>query len=314
MRWAEIWNESDRPNGGCSKRSMRWVEVSIQALPASVDAVSNVLIDAGCGGTVVGPTFAAADAESSRVTGYLPIDDRLEDRLTSIRNRIADFPDYGLPLESDEVRITWVQDEEWATAWKKHFKPVHVGRIVIKPTWEDYEAKPDEIIVEIDPGMAFGTGYHQTTQLCLLALQERIEGGETVLDMGTGSGVIAIAAAQLGARRVVGLDIDSVAVEAAHANVVHAELEDTVQVHRADTPLAFDGAADLIAANILASILLDMADALKEKLRLGGILISSGIIAERADDVRDAYEAIGLRTIETKQDGDWIALISQRVE
>ena len=149
------------------------------------------------------------------VLGYLPVDDRLEGRLTGIRDRVRRLPDFGLELGSGAIDVKWVQDEQWATAWKAFFKPLKVGRIVICPSWERYEAGEGELMVDIDPGMAFGTGNHPTTQLCLLALQDFISGGETVLDVGTGSGILAIAAARLGAWQVVGLDIDTVAVEAA---------------------------------------------------------------------------------------------------
>lgn len=291
---------------------MRWVEISIDATEASLDAVANILIEEGSGGTVFGPTITSANALSTRVAGYLPVDDRLETRLGTIRERINALPGLGLPLESDEVTITWVQDEEWATAWKKHFKPVRVGRIIVKPTWEDFAALPEDVIIDIDPGMAFGTGYHPTTQLCLHALQERLKGGETVLDVGTGSGVLAIAAAKLGAERVVGLDMDTVAVEVALENVEQAGLNDTVTIKRADSPLTFEGEADLVVANILAQVLIEMAGHLLQKIKPGGLLISSGIINERCEDVKTAFEALGLVTIEEKHDGDWVALISKR--
>lgn len=312
MRWREIWNESDRPNGGSSQRSMRWVEMSIEATDASMDAVANILTEEGAGGAVFGPTIQSADAKPTRVTGYLPVDDRLEARLDSIRTRVSSLPALGLPLESDDVTVKWVEDEEWATAWKKHFKPIKVGRIIVKPTWEPCDAGPGDITIEIDPGMAFGTGYHPTTQLCLLALQERVRGGELVLDVGTGSGILAIAASKLGAGSVVGLDVDSVAVEVAQENVNYAGLADVVSIARADSPLAFDGQADVVIANILAQVLIDMVTEIAQKVTPGGLVISSGIIAERAADVRASFEAHGLDTVEEKRDGDWVLIVSRR--
>lgn len=291
---------------------MRWVEISIDATEASADAVANILTEECTGGAVLGPTFASPNAHPTRVAGYLPVDDRLETRLDNIRTRIKALPDLGLPLQSDEVTITWVQDEDWATAWKKHFKPVRVGRIVVKPTWEDFTPLTEDVIIDIDPGMAFGTGYHPTTQLCLHALQERIKGGEVVLDVGTGSGVLAIAAAKLGAERVVGMDVDTVAVEVARENVEQAGLTDVLSIVRGDSPMAFEGEADLVVANILAQVLIDMADLLVQKVRGGGILISSGIIEQRSEEVKAAFEKRGLATIEEKRDGDWVAIISVR--
>ena len=336
---------------------MKWVEIAVEATEASVDAVSNILIEEGCGGTVIGPVPASANAYAtcypsrypyleggrlqvgipggigsssgegcfgedslpkhpspgSRVAGYLPVDDRLEARLLSIRERVRLLPGYGLALESDEVTVTPVAEEEWATAWRKHFKPVRVGRIVVKPTWEEIEARPGDVIVEIDPGIAFGTGYHPTTQLCLLALQDIIKGGEIVLDVGTGSGVLAIAAARLGADSVVGLDADSVAVEVAEENVRHAGLTEKITIRQSDSPAAFEGRADVVLANIIAKTLVDMAEALAEKVRPGGKLVASGIVTERADEVRSAFEAVGLRVDEERADGEWIALVCERV-
>lgn len=292
---------------------MRWVEIAIDATEASIDAVSNILVEEGCGGAVIGPTLASADHNSTHVTGYLPVDDRLETRLTSIRERVRLLPNYGLPLQSEEITVTWVQDEEWATAWKKHFKPIRVGKVVIKPTWEEFKPQPGDIIVEIDPGMAFGTGYHPTTQLCLLALQDIIKGREIVLDVGTGSGVLAIAAAGLGANRVVGLDFDSVAVEVAIENVEQARLSNKIAIYQADTPLAYEEVADIVVANIIAAVLIDMAEGLAAKVKPGGIVLASGIVTERADDVVRAFEAVGLGNVEKRTDGDWIALICERV-
>jgi len=293
---------------------MRWVEIAIEATETSADAASSILIEEGCGGAVIGPTPASAPEPSYRVTGYLPVDDRLEGRLSNIRERVRALPEYGLPLKSDEISISWIQDEDWATAWKKHFKPVRVGKIIVKPTWEEFEAQPGDIIVEIDPGMAFGTGYHPTTQLCLNILQDIVKGGETVLDMGTGSAVLAIAAAKLSAGHVTGLDIDSVAVEAAQANVEQAGLSSTVTIQRADSPKAFNCKADIVIANIIAKVLVEMAEDLFSSLRPGGKLVSSGIISERVDEVRDKYESIGLVTVEVRCMGDWAAIISTRPE
>jgi ribosomal protein L11 methyltransferase len=290
---------------------MKWVEIAVEASESAVDAASNILIEEGCGGTVIGPT-PADSSPVNRVAGYLPIDDRLEARLMHIRERVRLLPGYGLPLESDEVTVTPVADEEWATAWKKHFKPVRVGGIIVKPTWEECDAGPNDVIVEIDPGMAFGTGYHPTTQLCLLVLQEIVKGGEVVLDVGTGSGLLAIAAARLGAQSVVGLDIDSVAVEVAEENVRHAGLTDRVTIRRADSPLAFEGQADIVLANIIAKVLIDMGAALAEKVRPGGTVVASGIVTERADQVRRAFEAVGLSVVQERTDGEWVALVCER--
>ena len=287
---------------------MRWVEIEISATDASADAATNILLEEGCGGTAV----SRSSDSITIVLGYLPVDDRLEGRLVNIRDRVKHLPDFGLELGSDEIGIKFVQDEEWATAWKQFFKPMSIGRIVIKPSWEDYIERVDELVVEIDPGMAFGTGNHPTTQLCVLALQDYVKGGETVLDMGTGSGILAITCVKLGAAKVVGLDIDSVAVEAAQENVKRLGIEDVIRIERADTPNAFEGSADIVVANIIANVIIAMADDLSAKVKPGGKLIASGIIQDRADDVKSRLAEAGLRLIEDRRDGEWVALILER--
>jgi len=288
---------------------MRWVEITIEATDAAVDAITSIMMAQGCGGTAVTQVIDMPSQNQTDVIGYLPVDDRLEDRLQAIRRGITSLPDFGLELRSDEIGIKWVADEDWATAWKQHFHPIRMGRIVIKPSWEDFEPEAGDIIVDIDPGMAFGTGNHPTTELCILALQDYIKGGETVLDMGAGSGILAMAAAKLGAGKVVGLDIDSVAVEVARENVKNAGLDNTIEIDRAETPLAFDGQADIVVANIIAKVIIEMAPDLAAKVKPGGILIASGIIQEHASDVCSALESAGLSFIEQRVEADWVALV-----
>jgi len=288
---------------------MRWVEITIEATDAAVDAVTSIMMAQGCGGTAVTQVIDTPSQNQTDVIGYLPVDDRLEDRLQAIRRGITSLPDFGLELRSDGIGIKWVADEDWANAWKQHFHPIRMGRIVIKPSWEDFEPEAGDIIVDIDPGMAFGTGNHPTTELCILALQDYIKGGETVLDMGVGSGILAMVAAKLGAAKIVGLDIDSVAVEVARENVKNAGLDDAIEIDRAETPLAFDGQADIVVANIIAKVIIDMAPDLAAKVKPGGILIASGIIADRAPNVIAALESAGLSFIEQRVEADWVALV-----
>lgn len=287
---------------------MRWAEISVDAECGSAEAVTNILMDEGCGGTVMEHSSARPFENSVLVKGYLPVDDTLEKRLESIRRRVALLPDFGLQVESDGITVKWVEDDDWATAWRKYFKPIRWGRIVVKPSWEDWQEQPDDVIVEIDPGMAFGTGNHPTTALCLLILQDLIKGGETVLDVGTGSGILAIAAAKLGASVVAAIDVDPVAVEVARKNIESAGVN--VDVILADTPLVFSDRADIVVANIVPNVIIGMAEALAEKVKLGGKLVTSGIVVERLDEVRSKLESIGLETLDWRVHEDWVALIS----
>jgi len=288
---------------------MRWVEITIEATDAAVDAVTGIMMNEGCGGTAITQVVDTPSQNQTDVIGYLPVDDRLEGRLQNIREHIHELPGFGLELRSDEIGIKWVADEDWATAWKQHFHPIRMGRIVIKPSWEDFEPDPGDIVIDIDPGMAFGTGYHPTTKLCILALQNYIKCGETVLDMGTGSAILAMAAAKLGAAKVVGLDIDSVAVEVAKQNVAHAGLGDIIEIDRADSPRAFDGQADIVVANIIAKVIIEMASDLVAKVKPDGILIASGIVRERAPDVCSALESAGFEFVEQRTEAEWVALV-----
>ncbi len=288
---------------------MRWAEITIEATEASADAATNIMIEEGCGGTA-----SREQADTVSVTGYLPVDDRLEGKLTSIRERVRLLPELGLVLISPELSIKWVEDDDWATAWKKYFKPIRFGRIVVKPSWEEFEPGPDDVIVEIDPGMAFGTGNHPTTALCLMLLQELVTGGEIVLDVGTGSGILAIAAAKLGASHVTGLDYDPVAVEAAIRNVEMSGLSDRIDIREADNPSAFDGKAELVIANIIPNVIIGMASDLAAKVKPGGKLVTSGIVIERADEVRTALEQQSLIFKDQRVDGDWVALVHEKAD
>ncbi|HEX6506658.1 MAG TPA: 50S ribosomal protein L11 methyltransferase, partial [Chloroflexota bacterium] len=198
----------------------------------------------------------------------------------------------------------YIDEEDWANAWKEHFQPLKVGRIVIKPTWREWQAQPDELVVELDPGMAFGTGLHPTTRLMLSALQTRVRPDMRVLDLGTGSGILAIPSAMLGAD-VTALDTSEVAVEVARENVAANSMSGRIRVDRGSIDALAGEQYDLVLANIIASVLSDLAPRLASALRPGGELLASGIIEERADVVRDAFTEAGLVLTHQESDGDW---------
>jgi len=292
---------------------MRWIEVGVNAAPESIDAVTNILMEHGCGGTAVCGSSDCVSEGGARVTGYFPADDRAQARLSGICDRVRSLPSFGLRLVSDEVAVRWVEDTEWVDAWKQFFRPVRIGRVVVSPSWRSVAPRPDDVVVQLDPGMAFGTGYHETTRLCLLALQERIKGGERVLDVGTGSGILAIASAKLGASEVVGLEIDPVAAEAARSNVRNAGLDAVVRVCEADSPRAFAGEADVVVANIVAETIICLGDALAEKTRRGGTLIVSGVILDREAEVASRLSALELELAGCGHLGEWAALAFRRI-
>ncbi len=225
------------------------------------------------------------------------------------------------PIPEPRVRI--LQEEDWSQAWKKFYHPIRVGkRVVLKPSWEHFQAQPGDLIIQLDPGMAFGTGLHPTTRLCVAALEEWFRPGEGVLDVGTGSGVLAIVAAKLGARPVLATDIDLVAVAAAQENIRRNALalgeEAGLQVIQGSVPAGMAGRFPLVVANILAEVIVGLLDgeyggpSLVEPLAPSGHLILSGILAEKTGLVLEAAERHGLGLVAQRQEEDWVALVLAR--
>lgn len=283
---------------------MRWAEICIEAAPDAVDAVGAALSDVGCSGFEVRDTAAPP-----AVAGYLPVDDRLEDRLAALQTALAQLPDFGISGAGTALTLRHVEEEDWANAWKAYFKPTRVGRhLVVTPPWEQPDLGPQDLPLVIDPGMAFGTGSHPTTQLCLTALEDFVAPSDSVADIGTGSGILAIAAVRLGAEPVHASDIDPLAVRIARENaaVNHA----SVTVDETVPP----GPYTVVVANILADVIIGMASELSAKTRPGGTLIASGIIDTREADVASALTAAGFRLRETRRQAEWVALVLTRRE
>ena len=281
---------------------MRWAEIQIDAEPNAVDAVGAALYDVGCGGFEV-REMAAPPA----VAGYLPVDDRLESRLEQLQDALAKLPEFGVLGAGTELTLRYVEEADWATAWKAYYKPMRIGkRLVVTPPWETPTLGPDDLPIIVDPGMAFGTGSHPTTQLCLVALEEYVHPETTVADVGTGSGILAIAAAKLGAASVVANDNDPLAVKIARENAavngVSIEIADTIP----------PGPYAVVVANILADVIIGMAEQLAEWTQPGGTFIASGIIDTRETDVRQAVEAAGFSSKDTRHQDEWVALIFER--
>lgn len=291
-----------------------WLEVSVRVDGEAAEAVSQVLDRYVRGGAVIermlidGPG-AHDDIDVLTVKGYIEIDDyegrrKIQEALWHLGQLY--------PIPEPTFRV--IAEADWSEAWKAHYAVLHVGqRTVIVPQWQDYTPQPGEVAVILDPGMAFGTGTHPTTRLCLAALEEVIRPGMRVLDLGTGSGVLAIAAARQGAAGVLALDNDSIAVDSARRNISFNGLGDVVQV-RAGSFERAQGPYDLILVNILAQIIVDMLElGLADLLAPQGIMVASGIIDTQEDQVRHALAAHGLRVVERQAEHDWIALIADRI-
>lgn len=229
-----------------------------------------------------------------------------------IEDRIKGLEAHGIFLKNYIVTSSTVREEDWANNWKKYYKPTRVGeRFLIRPLWEDYTAKEGEIVISMDPGMAFGTGTHETTRMCLEALERYIRQDNRVLDIGTGSGILAIGASLLGAREVVGVDLDPVAVASAKENVSYNNLGN-VEILEGNLMEVVDGEADIIVANIIAEIIVVLIDDVYKKLQDGGVFISSGIIKEKEELVTRKLLDSGFFIKETNYQGEWVCIVAIR--
>jgi ribosomal protein L11 methyltransferase len=315
----------------------RWLEVSIRATAEAAEAVSALFEQVGHGGVVIEPELAQGHSEDDAVPApggfavlrtYLPEGAALEAQRARLERAIGVLRAFNL-APMDELQFRWLSEDDWASAWKRHYTVQRIGRRwVIKPQWQDYTPRPGDLVIELDPGMAFGTGLHPTTQLVLEALEDLAERGEVagkaLLDLGTGSGILAIGAARLGAASVLALDVDGVATSAAMRNVaanavagvvavrqatLGAPVEGTVAVPGLSYQAAFDG----ILANIVTRVIAERAAPLAAALRPHGWLVASGIITDREAEATAALEAHGLSIERRRQRGDWVALECRRV-
>ena len=314
---------------------MKWAEISIQTTHEATDVVAEIYHDLGASGVVIedpellndyidagmwdfSNMTRAVDTDAVTVKAYLPVDEDLDERLRLFEARIREFQSVtGDGMEKGSCAISWatVQDEDWSENWKKYFHPEKVGSlIVIKPTWEDYIASPDDIVIELDPGAAFGTGTHPTTAMCIRELELLVRGGMRVFDVGTGSGVLSIAAARLGAADVTAMDYDRTAVNVAEENIRQNRLEGQIRTGISDLLKSFEGQADLIVANIIADIIIRLFEELDEHLAPGGHLLASGIIAERLPDVTEACLACGFTVDKVIEEKGWAAMVISRGE
>ena len=295
-----------------------WLELSIETPPEYVEPLTEIFHCYGEGGVAVEQPggFNPDEGESPPIPDrvvvktYLPVDHTTDHRRSQI--------DVGVRLVAHlapvtELRERRVSQSEWQNSWKEFFHVLRVGeRIVVCPTWREYEAKPDEVIVHLDPGMAFGTGHHPTTRMCLEIIEQTVTPGDSVLDLGCGSGILSIAAVKLGAERAVGFEIDPIAVKAGRANIDLNRAADSVELIHGTlpSPRAPAGSFDCVFANISARVVTDLAARLVECIAPGGCLLVSGVIEKHMGGVTDALTAEGAIIERQEIDGDWVALLA----
>jgi ribosomal protein L11 methyltransferase len=304
-----------------------WLELAVEADVEAVEAVSEILGRVAPGGTSVEPGFVLTDeglgarvdtARPAIVRAYLPARDpaAMESAVAEVSVALGHLQAFGLRSISD-VATRVVHEADWAEAWKRHFPVLRVGRrIVIRPTWRRHRRAPDDVVLALDPGMAFGTGLHPTTRLCLGAIEEVADGGglhgARVLDVGCGSGILAIAAVRLGAAAALGVDTDPIAVEATAANARRNAVARRIRVRAGSLPSG-EGPFEVVLANLIASLLVTLAGDLEAELAPGGTLVASGIFVDREAEVREALEQAGLTVTHRWAEGDWVALAAGRV-
>ena len=289
---------------------MEWLEVSVTVENEAAEVVAEVLFRYAHRGVAIEAGPEGWSAGPVTVRAYLPTDDQLWAKKRRIEEALWHLGQIR-PVPAPTFRT--VAEVDWAEAWKERLDVLRIGQhIVIRPSWRVYAPEPEDVMIQLDPGMAFGTGLHPTTQMCLVALEELNRPGASVLDMGTGSGILAIAAAKLGAEHVLAVDNDPVAVKTARGNVAANGVQDIVRVARGSLA-DVSGSYDLVVVNILAKVIVEMAHAgLAMRVRAGGTLIAAGIITDQSAQVVAALEQNGLVLVEQRQIEDWVCLLAHR--
>ncbi|ASB88305.1 50S ribosomal protein L11 methyltransferase [Bacillus sonorensis] len=311
---------------------MKWSEICIHTTNEAVEPISNILHEAGASGVVIeDPLDLTKERENVYgeiyqldpndypdegviIKAYLPINSFLGETVEGIKETINNLLLYDIDLGRNKITISEVNEEEWATAWKKYYHPVKISeKFTIVPTWEEYTpVHTDELIIEMDPGMAFGTGTHPTTVLCIQALERYVKKGDSVVDVGTGTGILSIASAMLAADRVEAYDLDPVAVESARLNSKLNKVADRIDIKQNNLLDGIAGEKDVIVANILAEVILRFTKQAYDLLKEGGYFITSGIIQQKKQEVKDALAKEGFTIIEVLSMEDWVSIIAQK--
>lgn len=309
---------------------MKWLELSVATSHEAMELIASVMEELGASGVVMEDpqlvneylragiwdcTDIPEQQETAVVTvkAYLPLDEALAEKRRLLSVRLAELSARGVNIEPAAVSEQTVADEDWAESWKKYFHVEKVGsRIVIQPSWESYEPQPQEVVLRLDPGTAFGTGTHPTTIMCLQALERLVRPGMKIFDVGTGSGVLAMAAMKLGAGQVTAVDSDGAALQVARENIGQNGLADAITVKESDLMAQVEGRADLVTANIIADVIIRLFADIDAHLEPGGVLLASGIIADRAADVKEAAKAHGFAVVEERAEKEWRFMVFRR--
>lgn len=310
---------------------MKWIEVQVKTTTEASEIVTNLLYESGAEGLVIEDPHTIFelerkpgdwdyvdeeinnfDFEGVVIKGYLEESNDLVDKIDLLKQNIRLIESYGIDYAPGEVSISEIEDSDWAEEWKKYYKPARVGEhLIIKPTWEEFDTQDGDIVIDIDPGMSFGTGTHETTQMCMQQLEKNVHQHDTVIDVGCGTGVLAIAAAKLGAINTLAIDLDEDAVRVAKENVELNGVKNRVNVKHGNLLDMVDLQANVIVGNLLAEIVVMLADGIGKFLEEDGTFISSGIILEKVDMVVEALEKNDLEVVEIQKMGEWACIVSR---
>ncbi len=311
---------------------MEWTEVNVITSSENEDIVSAILYEAGAMGlTIEDPkdiieysktkddwdfidsSLFEVSFEGIQLKAYFSESKDLIKIIETIKRNIEAEPILNGEKPLGKVVISVVDDQDWAENWKQYYKPKRIGeKIVIKPTWESFESLPGDIIIELDPGMAFGTGTHETTIMCTEALEAYVVEDSTVFDVGTGSGILSIVAAKLGAEKVIAVDMDELCVKVSNENILVNNVENIVEVKQGNLLDVIQGQADIIVANIIAEIIVHMTKDIRSFLKDKGIFITSGIITEKIYMVEEALLENGFKILEVKKMNSWACIIASK--
>lgn len=310
---------------------MTWIEICIHTTHDASEPITNILTEMGINGVLIEDPLDLIQKETSLfgeiyeldptkypedgiyLKVYVAKEDSLMERINEIKERIDSLTDIGIALGKNTITYKEIEEQDWETSWKKYYKPTKISeRITIVPTWEEYHPDEEELIIELDPGMAFGTGTHPTTMLSVNAIEQYIQPKATVIDVGSGSGILSIAAAALGARQVYAYDLDEVAVNSTKINVEINELSEKIEASANDLLVGINKKVDLIVSNILAEIIVTFAEDAWNNLRENGYFITSGIIQRKENLVVEELKAAGFTIIEIKEQDEWVCIIAQK--
>lgn len=309
---------------------MKWFEIKITTSSEAVEAVSGILYDSGVTGVVIedpndpifsskssgdwdyfDPSVVKFSSDHAVVKGYLPESEELNDQVEMIREKVHSLAAHAIDFGPGTVSSTEIFEEDWANEWRKYYKPKRVTeRLTVKPTWEPYTGADNEIIVEMDPGGAFGTGTHETTMMCMAQLDKTVTPGCSVYDIGCGSGILGITAVKLGAGRVLAVDNDPAATSATLENAQVNGVADRLEIIQGNLLDQAHGPADIIVANIIADVIILLARHIHRFMHAESVFISSGILTERKQEVLNALDLNGLQVLEVQEMGEWCAIRS----